>query len=121
MPDVDLDALGAQYREARASIGTHRARQAKAELALAATRRHTEDHADVDAARAAVERAVTDVQWCQAVTVAAAERYKGVPFDQVPSNRAAAASLSEGLQLLEQQASDEPAGPGAPWPPSEKS
>lgn len=84
----DLDALGAQYREAKAAIATHRQRQATKELALARLRRRLpEDHPDVSAARAAVVKAHADVRWCQGATIAAGEAYKGVTLDQVPHDR----------------------------------
>lgn len=83
MPEVDL---GAQYRDAKASIGVHRQRQATAEIAFAhAFGRARGDRtalAVVDA-QAAVDQAVADVEWCKAVTLAAGEAYKGEPLDVV--------------------------------------
>jgi len=91
--DHDIDALGAQYRDARDAIATHRRRQARAELALAAARRrHPENSEQVATARAAVERAVADVRWCQAVTIAAGEAYKGQSFEDVLANQTATAA-----------------------------
>lgn len=82
----DLDALGSQYREAKASIGIHRQRQAAAEDAYAeALSRSLMDRTapEVVAAKVEVDQAVADVRWCQAVTVAAGEAYKGVSFEDV--------------------------------------
>ena len=85
----DLVALGAQYREARGAVAVHRRRQAEAEIAHGRlVRRLGHGHPDVEAAAAVVARAHGDVQWCRAVVVAAGEAYKGVPFDQVPHDRA---------------------------------
>lgn len=73
-----LDELGDHYRTAKASIAEHRRLQAAAETAhqrLAARLGH--DHPDVAAARDAMTKAHADVQWCQAVTVAAGEAFKG--------------------------------------------
>lgn len=88
----DFDALGSQYREAMASIGVHRRRQAAAEVAYAAVfHRHGGDRAapDVVAALEVLDRAVADVQWCKAVTVAAGEAFKGVSFEDVVANNEA--------------------------------
>lgn len=82
----DLDALGVQYREAKAAIGTHRQRQADAELAFADAMRLARGDrsalAVVDA-QAAVDRAVADVEWCKAATLAAGEAYKGEALDVI--------------------------------------
>ena len=88
----DLDALGAQYREVKESIATHRRRQAEAEVEHSRLiRRLGPSHPDIQAAWAAVEQAARDVAWCRALTVACGEAYKGVPFDQVPNDQAAIA------------------------------
>lgn len=84
--DPDLDALGRQYREARGAIAPHRQRQADAEVAHGRlARRLGPDHPDTQAAWQTVGQAAADVRWCQAVTVAAGEAFKGVPFDDVPN------------------------------------
>jgi len=97
----DLDALGRQYREARDSIAVHRRVQAAAEVAHSRlVRRLGPGHPDVEEAFAAVGRAHADVQWCRAVTIAAGEAYKGVPFDQVP-NGPVEAHRAQALAALE--------------------
>lgn len=91
-----LDALGAQYREAKASIAPHRRRQAESEVEHSRLlRRLGHDHPDVRAAWERVEQATADVRWCQAVIVAAGEAYKGVSFDQAPHDRGAASAGRE--------------------------
>jgi hypothetical protein len=85
-PVPDIDALGAQYRGAKASVGVHRQRQAAAEITFAkAFRRHGGDRAALAVidAQAAVDRAVADVEWCKAATLAAGEAYKGESFETV--------------------------------------
>ena len=84
MAEHDYEGLAAQYREAKAAITVHRVKQADAERAYAAiyqdlVRRgeRPERSAELAEARAAVDKAVADVQWCQAVMVAAAEAFKG--------------------------------------------
>lgn len=91
MAEPDLGALGAQYREARDAIVTHRRVQARAERSLAAVRRrHAESSEQVAAAHVAVDRAAADVRWCQAVAVAAGEAFKGESFEAVVARNAAA-------------------------------
>jgi hypothetical protein len=85
---VAQEALGAQYRDAKDAIGVHRIRQARAEVAYAASVR-SKDSAAITAARAAVDRAVADVEWCRAVAVAAGEAYKGEPLADVMARNAA--------------------------------
>lgn len=95
---VDLDALGAQYREAKASVPAHLKRQADAELARTAwlkKHRGVPSHVlydrttgepldpelrDMEDAIAAAER---DVAWCRGLVVACGEAYKGESFDEV--------------------------------------
>lgn len=97
----DLDALGAQYREAKGSIVVHRRAQAQAEVALArARRRHRdEDHPDVVEARQVVATRHADVGWCQAVMVAAGEAYKGEPLDEVLARNEAHRDLRDAHRL----------------------
>ncbi len=86
------DDLGAQYRDAKAAIGTHRQHQGQAEIAYAqAYRQHRGDRTALPVvdAQTAVDRAVGDVEWCKAVTVAAGEAYKGEPFDAVVARNSA--------------------------------
>lgn len=85
------DERGRQYREAKASIATHRARQAAAEVELGRLLRARQSNgrpsryeAAVVEARERVDRAHADVDWCKAVTVAAGEAFKGVRLDEVP-------------------------------------
>ena len=121
MPEHDIEALGAQYREARDSIGAHRARQAQAEQARGAwVKAHRGVPADklydrstgvpIDpellALSAAVDRATADVQWCRAVTVAAAEALKGMTLeDAIAQNDAGRAahqrSVAKALSSLD--------------------
>jgi hypothetical protein len=84
--DVDFDALGRQYREAKTSIGAHRVKQARTEVAYNETlRRHGGDRSApaVITAQATVDQAVADVEWCKAVTVAAGEAIKGRSLEDV--------------------------------------
>jgi hypothetical protein len=95
LPGIDL---GAQYREAKASVPEHLKRQAKVELEQVAwLKKHRGVPADVlydrttgeaqDPALADIgarmKQAESDVAWCRAVTVAAGEAYKGESFDEV--------------------------------------
>ncbi len=80
---MTFDQLGAQYRTARTSIGEHRRKQAAAEVALTrllVTNRGMPDTPEIAAAREAVGKAVADVEWCKAVTIASGEAFKGVKF-----------------------------------------
>jgi hypothetical protein len=108
--DLDFDALGAQYREAKASVTEHRLKQAQAETAyatryqrLASSGQPLEGNAELDAARAAVEKAVADVEWCKAVTIAAAEEFKGESFETVVERNA----LRESPDVVEAAAAEE--------------
>lgn len=80
---MTYEQLGAQYRTARESIVEHRRRQAAAESALSgllAVNRGLPDTPEIVEAREAVGRAVADVEWCKAATIAAGEAFKGVKF-----------------------------------------
>lgn len=101
---VDLDALGAQYREAKASVPAHLQRQHAAEMArLDWLKAHRGVPSDVlydretgealDPELRALEDAVTaaeaDVAWCRGLVVACGEAYKGESFaDVVARNEA---------------------------------
>lgn len=95
---VDLDALGAQYREAKDSVPAHLRKQHAAEMAvvdwLKAHRgvpadelydRISGEPLDPELARLeqAVKQAEADVLWCRAVVVACGEQIKGRPLDEV--------------------------------------
>ena len=88
----DLDALGAQYREAKASVPAHLQRQHTAEVSrLQWLKAHRGVPTDVlydrttgeplDPELRALEDAVTqaqaDVAWCRGLVVACGEAYKG--------------------------------------------
>lgn len=99
MPEQpDLDALGAEYREAKAAVPAHLRKQADAELAQVAwLKRHrgvpshvlydprTGEPLDPDLRKleAAMHRAERDVAWCRAVEVAAMEAYKGETIAEI--------------------------------------
>lgn len=100
---LDLDALGAQYREATAAVSAHLRKQADAELAVAAWLKahrgipsnvlYTPTGEPLDPELQALEEAVAkaelDVAWCAAVVVAAMEAYKGEPIaDTLARNEA---------------------------------
>lgn len=89
MATTDLESLGTQFREAKLAIGTHRARQAQAEVALHRLRRTglPDVHADIAAATSVVDKASADVEWCRALLVAAGEAYKGQTLAQVLANQ----------------------------------
>jgi hypothetical protein len=77
-----FERLAAQFQEAQTAIGIHRLRQAQTEAAYFDARQ-TGDPDTVAAARAAVDKAVADVEWCKACTVAAGEEFKGEQFETV--------------------------------------
>lgn len=96
---VDFDALGAQYREAVASVPAHLRVQSDAELAVADwLRAHRGVPTDVLYDRAtgaaldpelaaletAVVKAAADVAWCRCLVIACGEAVKGVKFEDVP-------------------------------------
>lgn len=96
--DVDLEALGAQYREAKASVPAHLQRQHAAEVArLVWLKAHRGVPADVlydrdtgeplDADLRALEDAITqaeaDVAWCRGLEIACGEAYKGESFEAI--------------------------------------
>lgn len=86
----DLDALGAQYRAARDAIGPHRRVQAEAEVAYAMAAKAAGGDTTALAvvkAKAAVDKARADVEWCKAVQVAAGEAFKGVTFAEAAARR----------------------------------
>lgn len=95
---VDLDALGRQYREAKAAVPAHLVTQAAAEMAHAAwlkAHRGVPSHVFYDREtgepldpelvqlEAAMRQAERDVRWCQAVVLACGELVKGEPLDVV--------------------------------------
>jgi hypothetical protein len=113
---VDLDALGAQYREAKASVPAHLKRQADAEIAVAEwLKTHRGVPADVlydrttgepldpelRALEDAVEQAQADVAWCRGLVVACGEAYKGRPFDEVVAAQKPRPTASELLARME--------------------
>ena len=81
------EELGAQYRAARDGVVACRKEQARAELDLSRLQRAGGDAPSVTEARERVAKAHRDVRWCQAVSIAAAEAFKGCRFDQVPDRR----------------------------------
>ena len=98
MAKVDLDKLGAQYREAKQSVTDHLQRQARLELerlAYLKTLRGVpsdelydrESGAPLDerlrGMEAAIDAAQADVAWCEGLVIACGEAYKGVPFAEV--------------------------------------
>ncbi len=98
MPKVDLDKLGAQYREAKASVPDHLRRQGLLELERLAYLktlrgvpvdelydRQTGAPLDPKLAdmEAAIEQAQADVAWCRGLVVACGEAYKGESFADV--------------------------------------
>jgi hypothetical protein len=96
MTDDEFERLGAQYLEARDAIGTHRIKQAAVENAYAAIyddlrRRGLLDQPspELDAAKAAIDKAVADVEWCKACTIAAGEAFTGATFAQKVARNAA--------------------------------
>jgi hypothetical protein len=107
----EFERLGAQYREARDAIGTHRIKQAAVENAYAAIyddlrRRGLLDQPspELDAAKAAVDKAAADVEWCKACTVAAGEVFTGATFSEKVARNAAyrAEMLSRRDQAINQ-------------------
>jgi hypothetical protein len=114
--DVDLDALGAQYREAKASVPAHLKVQADAELArvawLKAHRgvpsdvlydRDTGEPLDPElrALEAAIVQAESDVAWCRGLVVACGEAIKGRPFEEVVAAQQPLLTRSEVLARTE--------------------
>lgn len=100
---VDLDALGAQYRDAKDAVPTHLRKQADAELAHAAwlkAHRGVPSHVlydrdtgapldpELQELEGAIVQAELDVQWCRAVEVAAMEAYKGQPIEEILARNA---------------------------------
>lgn len=98
MPKVDLDKLGVQYREAKASVTEHLCRQSRAELErltyLKTLRgvpvdelydRVSGDPIDPTLAgmETAIDKAQTDVGWCRGLVIACGEIYKGESFTDV--------------------------------------
>lgn len=120
MPKKDLEALGAQYRDALNAVGPHRRRLADAELRrLEWLKRHrgvpaqliydsqTGDPTDPElvALDAGVAKARADVEWCRAVVVAAGELYKGESFAVVVARNeahrpAASKSRNHAMQII---------------------
>lgn len=95
---ADLDALGAQYREAVAALRTHRKAEVAADLAVMTWERAhrgvpshllydrtTGEPTDPEliALTAARAKATADFLWCKAVVVASGEAYKGETFAAV--------------------------------------
>jgi hypothetical protein len=83
---TDHDQLGVDYRDAKQAIGDHRRLQAEAEVELGRllqANRGRHDTPEITAARAAVDKAVADVAWCQALVIACGELFKGTPFEEV--------------------------------------
>lgn len=107
MPPVstaEQERRGADFRHARDSVTEHLRAQAAAELERSAwMRRHRGVPIDVlfnrDTGEAldpelkalddAVAKAEADVAWCEALTIACGEVFKGVKFADVPNNRTA--------------------------------
>jgi hypothetical protein len=84
-PDsVELEQLGAQYREASDAIVVHRIRQAEAETALGHLLRSHRgpDTNEIIEAREHADQAYRDVLWCIACKIAAGEAYKGMTLDE---------------------------------------
>lgn len=103
---TDLDALGAQYRDARDAIGPHRRVQATAEVAYAKAVKAAGGDTTALAvmkARAAVDKARADVEWCKAATVAAGEAFKGVTFAEVTERNAAHRAKRHERPLIPQE------------------
>ena len=83
-----FEQLGAQYREAMEAIGTHRIEQAAAEnaygelyVSLKMRGLLEQGHPpELVALKATVDKAVADVDWCKACTVAAGEEFTGESF-----------------------------------------
>ncbi len=95
---VDLDALGAQYREAKAAVTAHLRRQAAAEQAVIDWLRvhrgvpvdelYDRDSGEaLDPALSVLEAAVVaaeaDVRWCRGLVIACGEQYKGRTFEEI--------------------------------------
>ncbi len=110
MSALDLDALGVQYREAKASVPEHLRRQHAVEVAVVdwlKAHRGVPDHELYDretgaaldpelvALEAAVEQAQTDVQWCRALVVACGEAIKGRPLDDVIASQGPRPAIPE--------------------------
>ena len=115
MAKVDLDKLGAQYREAKQSVTDHLRRQGLLELERLAYLktlrgvpsdelydRQTGNPLDprLRDMEAGIEKAQTDVAWCQALVIACGEAYKGESFAEVlkrhePNGRTADGAADE--------------------------
>lgn len=95
---ADLDALGAQFREAQAGVVEHRKREVAADLAVMAWERQhrgvprhliydreTGDptHPELVALETARTKATADLDWCKAVVLAAGEEFKGEPLGKI--------------------------------------
>jgi hypothetical protein len=94
----DLDALGAQYREAKDALPVHRKRWADAERAYVDwlnTHRHVPSSRYLDpetgeptdpeliALLAAMEKAASDDVWVRCLVLACGEAYKGEPLEKI--------------------------------------
>jgi hypothetical protein len=92
MTNKKFEELGAQYRDVKHAIGSHRTKQAQAEVTYAAAsharirRGDLEPSAEERAALEDVEQAVADVAWCQACTVAAGEAFTGRTFEELAAH-----------------------------------
>jgi hypothetical protein len=91
----------AAYREAKAAVGDHRAKQAAAELAVHAYLKskrgvpphllYGDDGEPIDRTLAALtaerDKATADVRWCQALVVACGEVVKGCTFEEATKSK----------------------------------
>ncbi|MFZ5863023.1 MAG: hypothetical protein ACOYXR_09315 [Nitrospirota bacterium] len=97
---VDLDALGADYRHAKQAVTDHLRKQSLVELervdwlnrhrglppdALYDIETGDPTHPELVELYAAVEQAVADVAWCRSLVVACGEAFKGCRFEDVPN------------------------------------
>lgn len=76
------------YRDAKASVVTHRRFQQAAEVAVIRYQQQARQNpAELARLVAARDKAVADVRWCQALVIACGEVVKGCTFDEANGSR----------------------------------